>query len=364
MKRIRLLTVDYAPQKGGVARYLSELIRVYAQSIDVDYRPKTPRFLGALVWVVKVAHTSRLLIISHVYPLGFAAMIARYVTRTPYVLIFHGMDFDLARRSWWRRMILKWIIWSAKLIVTNSHALANEIAAFAKDEKPMVVYPPLSSELIESNPLIRHSSEGGNPALVDCHSMTACLRTDDEGVADKNTSIHLLTACRLVERKGVDRVLNLLPMLKNVHYTIAGDGEDKPRLEAIAHKLGIDHRVTFTGMLDDVELVKAYQSADVFVMPTTKSEADREGFGMVYIEAGYFGLPVVGFNHPGVSEAILDGETGYLVQNDEELVERLQQLVQNPDRRQQLGRRGHERSQQFTSERVFSKLERIIKRYA
>lgn len=338
MKRIRLLTVDYPPQKGGVARYLSELIRVYEQAIEVAYRPKTSRFVQALLWVLKSAHTSDLLIISHVYPLGFAAMIARFVTRTPYVLIFHGMDFDLARRSWWRRFVLKRIIWSAKLTIANSHALANEIAAFAKDEKPMVVYPPLSSRLAR--------------------------RRHPERAERVEGSIHLLTVCRLVERKGIDRILHILPKLENAHYTIVGDGEDKARLESLTAKLGIQDRVIFAGMLDDDALIEAYQSADLFVMPTKKTLTDREGFGMVYLEAGYFGLPVVGSNHTGVSEAILDGETGYLVHDDEELLKRLQELTENPHLRDQFGEAGQKRSKQFVSEVVFAKFKRIIERYA
>jgi phosphatidylinositol alpha-1,6-mannosyltransferase len=248
------------------------------------------------------------------------------------------MDFDLARRTWWRRFLLKRIIWSAKLTIANSHALANEIAAFAKDEKPMVVYPPLSSQLAR--------------------------RRHPERAERVEGSINLLTVCRLVERKGIDRILNILPKLENAHYTIVGDGEDEARLNALTVELGVQDRVTFAGMLDDNALVEAYQSADIFVMPTKITEIDREGFGIVYLEAGHFGLPVVGSDHPGVSEAILDSETGYLVHDDEELLIRLQELIQDPDLRHELGAVGKKRSKQFISTVVFAKFKRIIERYA
>ena len=83
-------------------------------------------------------------------------------------------------------------------------------------------------------------------------------------------TLRLLTVGRLQARKGQDTVIQALPKLAekfpNISYTIAGDGEDKKRLQALAANLGVTHRVNFFGEFDDSQLANLYASHDVFVL--------------------------------------------------------------------------------------------------
>lgn len=122
----------------------------------------------------------------------------------------------------------------------------------------------------------------------------------------------LLTLGRLAgeERyKGFDEVLGVLPQLPpDVVYIIAGDGDDRPRLEASAKRLGLQERVTFTGFVAEEEKADYYSLADVYVMPSR-----GEGFGYVLLEALASGVPAVGSRLDGGREALRDGELGLLV---------------------------------------------------
>jgi glycosyltransferase involved in cell wall biosynthesis len=129
----------------------------------------------------------------------------------------------------------------------------------------------------------------------------------------------LLTLGRLVSKeraKGFDEVLELLPRLArripDISYVIAGEGEDKPRLQRKARRLGIAERVVFTGMVREEEKPDLYRLADVYVMPSR-----GEGFGFVFLEAMACGVPVVASKADGSRDAVRGGELGLLVDPDD-----------------------------------------------
>ena len=129
----------------------------------------------------------------------------------------------------------------------------------------------------------------------------------------------LLSVARLAasERyKGVDTVIRALPALLRAHpeatYVVVGDGDDRPRLEQLARDCGVAGAVRFLGRVSEGELVSAYRTATVFVMPSR-----GEGLGVVYLEAMAFGVPVIGGRHGGAPEIVLHGETGYLADHDD-----------------------------------------------
>jgi len=122
----------------------------------------------------------------------------------------------------------------------------------------------------------------------------------------------LLTVGRMDSReryKGHDRVIAALPTLVaagiHVYYVIAGDGDDRGRLEALARDAKVDRRVRFLGAVASENLVEIYRAADVFVMPST-----GEGFGIAFLEAMACGTPAVGLNFAGARDALADGELG------------------------------------------------------
>jgi phosphatidylinositol alpha-1,6-mannosyltransferase len=132
------------------------------------------------------------------------------------------------------------------------------------------------------------------------------------GLADAFT---LLTVGRLDSRdryKGHDRVISALPNLlkdgRPILYLIAGDGDDRPRLEALAASLGVKKQVRFLGFWPHESLPDLYSAADLFVMPST-----GEGFGIVFLEAMACGAPALGVAAGGAVDPLDFGACGRAV---------------------------------------------------
>lgn len=139
------------------------------------------------------------------------------------------------------------------------------------------------------------------------------------GLAGKRV---MLTVARLEARKGHDRVIQALPAIlervPDAHYLVCGDGEEAGRLRAMVADRGLQQAVTFISHVPQGELCAVYNLADLFVMPNRRmANGVTEGFGIVFLEAGACGVPVIGGNDGGVPDAIRDGETGFLVDGDD-----------------------------------------------
>jgi phosphatidyl-myo-inositol dimannoside synthase len=169
----------------------------------------------------------------------------------------------------------------------------------------------------------------------------------------------LLTLSRLVPRKGVDTVLQALPaiarVVPGVRYVVAGEGKDRPRLERMAEELGVTPLVRFLGLVREEEVASLLHMADVFVMPAREERPDVEGFGLVFLEANACGTPVIGSTSGGISDAVVDGETGLLVPPaaPAPLADAAIRLLTEPDLARRLGATGRERVlRDFTWERA------------
>jgi glycosyltransferase involved in cell wall biosynthesis len=116
--------------------------------------------------------------------------------------------------------------------------------------------------------------------------------------------VFLFTASRLVLSRGVEDVIQALEYLpKNVKLLVAGEGEDKEKLERIAHKSGAADRVTFAGQVSHAELNAYYKISDIFVRPSLV-----EGFGNSFVEAFAAGIPVIGTPVGGIPDFLFDPE--------------------------------------------------------
>lgn len=129
----------------------------------------------------------------------------------------------------------------------------------------------------------------------------------------------LLTVSRIgrADRyKGHEKVIRALPALRRRHpevlYLIAGEGDDRPDLEALAAGLGLNDAVRFLGHVPDGDLPGLYRAAHVFVMPST-----GEGFGIVFLEAAACGLRVIAGNRDGSVDALGEGALGTLIDPDD-----------------------------------------------
>lgn len=128
-------------------------------------------------------------------------------------------------------------------------------------------------------------------------------------------SCMLLTVSRLsaLERyKGHEHVFDAVAMLRSqgvdVTYVVAGDGDDRPRLEGLARTLGIANHVRFLGQVSRADLLRLYRAASVFVMPSS-----GEGFGIAFVEAMAAGTPAIGLPEGGATDALADRVIGLTV---------------------------------------------------
>ena len=177
---------------------------------------------------------------------------------------------------------------------------------------------------------------------------------DEEAIKTLRESLGLqgrrvvISVGRLVHRKGQDRLIEAMAKIiddfPDVHLLLVGEGPYRQRLEAIADRLGISNSVTFVGRLQLDELPLHLSLAEIFAMPSRDRLAglEVEGLGIVYLEASSCGLPVIVGNSGGAPDALIDGETGLLVDGDDtdDVARALRELLSDPDRARVMGERG------------------------
>jgi phosphatidylinositol alpha-1,6-mannosyltransferase len=153
---------------------------------------------------------------------------------------------------------------------------------------------------------------------------------------------------RLVRRKGQDTLLKAWPKIKEMvpdaALLIVSGGPREAALHRLSERTGLAPSVRFTGPVPAAELPAHYAAGDVFAMPcrTRRGGLDVEGLGIVYLEASATGLPVVGGDSGGAPDAILDGETGYVVpgRDTAALADRLIALLSDPPTARAMGDKG------------------------
>ncbi|MFG2431396.1 glycosyltransferase family 4 protein [Streptomyces sp. NPDC048590] len=155
---------------------------------------------------------------------------------------------------------------------------------------------------------------------------------------------------RLVPRKGQDTLVLAMPAIlarvPDAVLLVVGGGPYAGQLKKLAEETGVSDSVRFTGPVPWAELPAHYGAGDVFAMPcrTRRGGLDVEGLGIVYLEASATGLPVVAGDSGGAPDAVLDGETGWVVRGGsaEESADRIVTLLGDPELRRRMGERGRE----------------------
>ncbi|MGW0880904.1 glycosyltransferase family 4 protein [Streptomyces sp. NPDC002671] len=155
---------------------------------------------------------------------------------------------------------------------------------------------------------------------------------------------------RLVPRKGQDTLIKAMPRIladePDAVLLIVGGGPYERDLRRLARESGVEASVRFTGAVPWSELPAHYGAGDVFAMPcrTRRGGLDVEGLGIVYLEASATGLPVVAGDSGGAPDAVLDGETGWVVRGDsvDDTAERIVVLLQDAELRRRMGERGRQ----------------------
>lgn len=171
---------------------------------------------------------------------------------------------------------------------------------------------------------------------VDCASITPRAAAEEEQI--------ILHVARLVEVKGTEFLLRAFAQLAPLHpaarLVIIGDGPLRGRLQRLAQQAGVADRVVFLGALPHTQVLGWMRRAALLVLPSVRTGAGRvEGLGMVTLEAAATGVPAVGSNLGGITETILDQETGFLVpaRDATALAARIGELLSDAALRQRMG---------------------------
>ena len=254
--------------------------------------------------------------------LDVSALLASKLTRRPLITVTH----DLYRSNVPWRAALDLVLRKAARNVCVSNYTAGLVADRGVDPRKICVIPNgVDLREIES----RRARTGSSPRV-------------DAAFSDPGPVV--LTVARLVLSKGIQRVIGAMPRIvaetPGTRYVIVGDGPDREHLMRLAAESPVADAITFLGAANDDEKFECYGRCDVFVLPS-----EREGFGIVFLEANAFGKPVVGGRIGGVPDAVVHGETGLLVdpRSDSEVAEAIIRLLRNPDEARRLGDNGRRR---------------------
>ncbi len=161
----------------------------------------------------------------------------------------------------------------------------------------------------------------------------------------------LLSVGRHILRKRFDLVIEAIKIIKEkvpsikIKYYLIGKGEETPRLKRKTKELDLEKEIEFLGFTDVETRNKFLKLSDAFIMPSVVKKESIEGFGIVFLEANYFGNPVIGTLSGGIIEAVENGETGFLVKENDlnDLVDKILFYYFNEDKRISMGIKGHER---------------------
>jgi phosphatidylinositol alpha-1,6-mannosyltransferase len=279
---------------------------------------------------------------------GYFGLWLRRWLGLPFVIYAHGNEVLQAIQSSWplpRRALV-----SADRVLANSRFTASLVRdAGVAPERVEIVHPGCDIESF-------HPTE---------RDESLCRRL----LGERRAGPILLSVGGLVPRKGQDMVIHALPKLlkryPDLVYLIVGEGRHRRTLETLIAQTGVGDRVVLTGEVRDVPLQQIYALCDLFVMPSREQLdlCDVEGFGMVYLEANACGKAVIGGRSGGIADAIIDGQTGLLVDphSPEAIAEALDQLLSNRTLASQMGAHGRARiAREFTWTQVAARIQGIL----
>lgn len=265
------------------------------------------------------------------FPQDFAGMLLRKLRRTPLLVFVHGDEISQTQGRRLQPRLRDAIYHSADFIVAaNRYAYDRVIDILGSSDRVAMITPGVDYELFYP---------GARPEWI----------SRDFGIG---SSPLLVTVGRLVKKKGHETVLRSLPEVKrtfpDVQYLIVGDGPERSRLQNLVMDLGLASCVRFSGDIPNHKLGDFYRAADIFCLVNQQDPTgDIESFGMVFIEAGASGKPVVGGRSGGTTQSVLDGQTGILCEpgNSSQLSDLLSLLLSSYELRRRMGDAGLKRAQ-------------------
>lgn len=369
MVKSLLITFYFPPSVGGIEDYLANICasisdqivvlapkvkdyykfdqkqnyKIYRYNFYYSYIAKYPKLYRLLIFPIlflfvirglKIIKKGNIDIIQcGSADFSLAAWCLGKLTKKPYLVYAYGKDISVKKNSLlsriWKKTLISFALKKSKGVIT--------ISQFSKTKLIELGVQNIKIEIV--NPCIKEGKF--------YHSI-------EEGISIKrryqleNRKV-LLSVGRLVERKGYDYVIKSLPLvlkqIPNTTYLIVGSGTEKGQLCQLVNSLKLEENVVFTGYAPDNQLNSYYNACDIFIMPSRELPGDVEGFGIVYLEANACGKPVIGGKTGGIRDAIIDRETGLLVNpyDIKEISSAIIRLLSDTKFAEKLGEQGFKR---------------------
>lgn len=344
-----LVALEFPPAVGGVETYYKHVIENWPEEIQVLDNSEKRLVRGPWRWLPGLFSVAAKLreykpdwvIVGEILPIGTIAWLLSYLFSVNYAVVLHGLDFSLATRSLQKRWLSGRILTRASRIIAVNSYTAELIAQ---------QYPATNNKIAVVNP----GAEPMEPAGL----LMASLKEN----YDLDNAFVVLTLGRLVKRKGVDMVLRAIHQLVSdmpeVRYVVIGNGPDKEYLKVLIDELELDRYVIMLPAVSPEERAAWLNLADVFAMPARNLDGDYEGFGIVYLDAGMAGKPVIAGKSGGVRDAVSPKDNGLIVNEEDpaEIAAAIKRLHDDPALRQQLGENGKRRALVLTWSQQIEKL--------
>jgi phosphatidylinositol alpha-1,6-mannosyltransferase len=361
MPKILIVTNDFPPRSGGIQSFVHALatrlapgqIVVYAPAWhgagEFDARQPFPVVrhpTSLMLPVPSVARRARAILAEHgcdtvlfgaAAPLGLLAPALRRAGARRIVALTHGHESGWAALPGARALLRR----------IGDHAdVLTYLGEYFRIRLARALHPAAAARLVRLAP-------GVDNELFRPGAGGAAIRKR-LGIAP--TAPVVLCVSRIVPRKGQDMLIRawrrvlaglsdgMLGSAARPVLVLVGDGPYAGKLRRLARRQRVSDSVIFAGPVAWEDLPAYYDAGTIFAMPcrTRRGGLDVEGLGIVYLEASATGLPVIGGDSGGAPDAILPGETGYVVggRDAAALAERLIQLLSDPQAAATMGEKG------------------------
>lgn len=351
-KKILCVTNDFGPRAGGIETFVIGLIErrpfgstiVYTssqkdcQEYDAQWLQKygvevirdhskillpTPRVAIALTKIIKM-NSIETVAFGAAAPLGLVSSWLKSAGVKRAVALTHGHEV------WWSK------VFPFNLLMRRIGSTVD-VLTYLGDFTRGAISQSLTSQAAAAMVKIAPGIDVDHFSPRDAQELRKELRLENKKV--------LVSVGRLVHRKGQDRLIEALPLIlakiPNAHLLLVGEGPHRKHLEQLIEKLNVKEHVTLIGRIQYSDLPLYLCAGDVFVMPSRSRffGLEVEGLGIVYLEASACGLPVIAGNSGGAPDAVIDSQTGLVVDgtNVQEIADASVVLLSDPELSKAMG---------------------------
>jgi glycosyltransferase involved in cell wall biosynthesis len=289
------------------------------------------------------------------FPHGLMALLPAWLPGSSIVYSCHSAELALAAGSKAASAVLAFCLKKADVITANSAHTASLVQDLSGQ----------SAQIIPWGASIRVNEREGAGTPHQSRTINQQSALSSQSAEEPPL---LLFSGRLIERKGVNYLLQAMPLIlrqQQVRLVITGDGHYRQRWERLSQELQIDGLVRFAGFVSSEELSTLFATCSIYVHPAIHdSKGDTEGQGVVLVEALCNRKPVFASEVGGITDVIKNGETGLLVpeKNPQAIADAVLRLLNNPAYAARLGEQGYQYAQDyFNWNRIMDQYETIYR---